>query len=145
MNFFVILRTFPKMERRRWKLHWWKDNIITKNKCIKISKKQTGSDIGKGHVHLCHVITPTQPEIRPVTPESYVALCHVCISLCTYSHRTGSETSYSEEFMFPCVVYVSRNVLTPTKPEVRADTRERSSSLVSCMYLAMYLPPQNRK
>jgi hypothetical protein len=44
---------------------------------------------------------------------------------------------YSGKVMFPCVVYVSRYVITPTKPEVRSGTPERSSFLVSCMYLLL--------
>ena len=39
--------------------------------------------------------------------------------------------------MVPFVMYLSRYVLTPTKPEVGPGTPERSCSFVSCMYLAM--------
>ena len=62
-----------------------------------------------------------------------------------FPQKTGSETSNSVEFMVPFVMYLSRYVLTSTKPEVRPVTPKSSWFLLSCIYLAMYVLPQNRK
>jgi len=65
----------------------------------------------------------------------------LCVMYFIYSHKT----SYSREFMFSFVMYVSRYVLTSIKPEVRPVTPKSSWFLLSCIYFAMYLLPQNRK